>query len=53
VALGRQEKINPPILQYLNRLSDLCFILSRVLNQAAGRPDILWSREAKGNDMGP
>lgn len=53
VALGRQEKINPPILQYLNRLSDLCFILSRILNQAAGRPDILWSREAKEDDMGP
>lgn len=28
--------------RYLNRLSDLLFILSRAANAAAGRPDILW-----------
>jgi len=31
--------------QYLNRLSDLCFVLSRVLNRAAGTPDVLWQRD--------
>jgi cob(I)alamin adenosyltransferase len=53
VALGRQQTINPPVRQYLNRLSDLCFILSRILNQAAGCPDVLWSREPKEDDMSP
>ena len=37
--------VNEPLKQYLNRLSDLCFVLARALNRAAGRPDVLWSRE--------
>ncbi|MBU0621383.1 MAG: cob(I)yrinic acid a,c-diamide adenosyltransferase [Gammaproteobacteria bacterium] len=31
-------------LQYLNRLSDLLFVLCRVLNLAAGQPETLWQR---------
>lgn len=31
-------------LQYLNRLSDLLFVLCRVLNRAAGQPETLWQR---------
>ncbi len=31
---------------YLNRLSDLFFVLSRVLNREAGTPDVLWQRAA-------
>lgn len=31
-------------LQYLNRLSDLLFVLCRVLNQAAGQTETLWQR---------
>lgn len=31
-------------LRYLNRLSDLLFVLSRSLNRAAGVPDVLWQR---------
>lgn len=53
VALGRQQAVNPPVRQYLNRLSDLCFILSRILNQASGHPDVLWSREPEEDDMSP
>jgi cob(I)alamin adenosyltransferase len=53
VALGHQETLNPPVRQYLNRLSDLCFVLSRILNREAGCPDVLWSRETKEDDMGP
>ncbi len=37
VALGAQETLNPTPRQYLNRLSDLMFVLSRVLNRH--RPD--------------
>jgi cob(I)alamin adenosyltransferase len=32
---------------YLNRLSDLLFVLGRVLNHAAGGADVLWNRERK------
>ena len=42
VALGREEPIDPEILVYLNRLSDLLFVLARRANQAAGRPDVPW-----------
>ena len=31
--------------QYLNRLSDLLFILARVLNRANGKSDVLWRRD--------
>lgn len=41
VALSREENLNPILISYLNRLSDLLFVLSRVLNDA-GRRDVLW-----------
>lgn len=37
--------VNAPARQYLNRLSDLCFVLARVLNRAAGAQDVLWEKE--------
>lgn len=45
VALGRVEKLNAAPGQYVNRLSDLLFVLSRVLNRAAGGTDVLWQHE--------
>ena len=44
VALSRQEKIPPAALPYLNRLSDLLFVLARTLNRHAGGSDILWQQ---------
>ena len=44
VALSHQDKIPPFMLQYLNRLSDLLFVLSRALNRHAGRGDVLWQQ---------
>jgi cob(I)alamin adenosyltransferase len=41
VALGRTSPINPQIVIYLNRLSDLLFILARVWN-GNGQQDVLW-----------
>jgi cob(I)alamin adenosyltransferase len=41
VALGRAESINPQALIYLNRLSDLLFVLARVCN-GNGQDDVLW-----------
>ena len=42
VALSRHEQISPAILRYLNRLSDLLFVLARAANAHAGRPDVKW-----------
>jgi cob(I)alamin adenosyltransferase len=41
VALVRAEPVNPQTLVYLNRLSDLLFVLARVLNRN-GQDDVLW-----------
>ena len=42
VKLGRHEPIHDTPRQYVNRLSDLLFVLARVLNRAAGGADVLW-----------
>jgi cob(I)alamin adenosyltransferase len=41
VTLAHTEKINPAVVVYLNRLSDLLFVLARVLNDD-GKGDVLW-----------
>jgi cob(I)alamin adenosyltransferase len=41
VTLARNEPINPEVVVYLNRLSDLLFVLGRVYNNN-GRDDVLW-----------
>ena len=41
VTLMHAEAVNPQVLAYLNRLSDLLFVLGRVLNDQ-GRADVLW-----------
>jgi cob(I)alamin adenosyltransferase len=45
--LNNQEKITEVSLQYINRLSDLLFVLCRILNKDAGVPDVLWNNEHK------
>ena len=47
VALGRTEPVGESVRQYMNRLSDLLFVLARTLNRAAGRDDVLWRHERK------
>lgn len=42
VSLARNESVSEPALHYLNRLSDLLFVLARYLNLQAGHPDVLW-----------
>jgi cob(I)alamin adenosyltransferase len=42
VALAEAADVNPAALAYLNRLSDLLFILARAANAAAGAPEPLW-----------
>jgi cob(I)alamin adenosyltransferase len=41
VSLAHGEPVNPQVIVYLNRLSDLLFVLGRVANDA-GRLDVLW-----------
>lgn len=45
VSVGKAEPINDAPRQYMNRLSDLLFVLSRVLNRYAGGSDIIWEKE--------
>jgi cob(I)alamin adenosyltransferase len=47
VSLGNSEKINDNPRHYMNRLSDLLFVLSRVLNRFAGGSDVLWEKDRK------
>lgn len=42
VALAQQEELPPLLLPYLNRLSDLLFVLARVVNRREGSPEIPW-----------
>jgi cob(I)alamin adenosyltransferase len=43
VALARAGDVDPLALRYLNRLSDLLFVVARVENRRAGQPDVPWS----------
>lgn len=45
VSLAREENINPPVVKYLNRLSDLLFVLGRVLARQDGQTEILWNKD--------
>jgi cob(I)alamin adenosyltransferase len=47
VALSKTDTINAQPRQYVNRLSDLMFVLARVLNRHAGGSDVLWQHERK------
>ena len=44
VALHAESTQPSAMLQYLNRLSDLLFVIARVLNAHAGRGDVLWQQ---------
>ena len=45
VALQEAEAMRPAPRQYLNRLSDLLFVLARVLNRVDGGDDVYWKSE--------
>jgi len=47
VALGHVEAIRPQASRYLNRLSDLLFVLCRVLARASGHGEVLWQHERR------
>lgn len=45
VSLQRVETVPPYSLKYLNRLSDLLFVLARVLARHAGGSEVLWQKD--------
>jgi cob(I)alamin adenosyltransferase len=47
VTLLQEEPINPAILRYLNRLSDLLFVAARVLAAEDNQQEILWDHVRK------
>jgi cob(I)alamin adenosyltransferase len=48
--LGREEDIGPWPLRYLNRLSDLFFVLSRWIAKQSGEPEYLWERGLRSHE---
>ncbi len=44
VTLGSSEPVSPLAQRYLNRLSDLLFVLCRLINRDTGVPDVLWQK---------
>ena len=47
VTLSRHDAVRPQAIRYLNRLSDLLFVLSRVLARADGQGEVLWRHERR------
>ena len=47
VALSRLETVRPEAMRYLNRRSDLLFVLSRVLARASGHGEVLWNHDRR------
>ncbi len=44
-ALARAETVSPQVAQYLNRLSDLLFVIARVLARHQRGTEVLWRHE--------
>ena len=47
VALARAESVRDEAVHYLNRLSDLLFVLARVLARAGGHGEVTWKHERR------
>lgn len=47
VRLAQTEPVEDAARKYLNRLSDLLFVLARVLNRSAGHDDVLWRKDRR------
>ena len=43
--LAGSESVRPEVLRYLNRLSDLLFVIARVLSRAESGQEVLWNRD--------
>ncbi len=52
-ALARDEDVSEISRQYINRLSDLLFVIARYLNQQAGGSDVLWRHDRSREKFKP
>lgn len=43
--LAQEEPVRPEVLRYLNRLSDLLFVVARVLSREESGQEVLWNRQ--------
>lgn len=46
VKLAKKEKVNPQIIVYFNRLSDLLFVMARFVNFQEKQKEMIWARRA-------
>ncbi|MEO7251200.1 MAG: cob(I)yrinic acid a,c-diamide adenosyltransferase [Arenimonas sp.] len=47
VTLSHHDAVRPETIRYLNRLSDLLFVIARVLARASGHGEVLWNHERR------
>ncbi|WP_345295763.1 cob(I)yrinic acid a,c-diamide adenosyltransferase [Luteimonas vadosa] len=47
VTLSHHDAVRPEAIRYLNRLSDLLFVLARVLARESGHGEVLWNHERR------
>ena len=47
VTLSHHDAVRPQAIRYLNRLSDLLFVLARVLARADGHGEVIWKHERR------
>ena len=47
VTLSHHDAVRPEAIRYLNRLSDLLFVIARVLARASGHGEVLWNHERR------
>lgn len=49
-ALAEREDVSPVMLRYLNRMSDLLFVVARAINHGQGHPEVFWKAAHKSSD---
>jgi cob(I)alamin adenosyltransferase len=52
VTLSHHDAVRPEAIRYLNRLSDLLFVMARVLARADGHGEVLWKSERRKRGAG-
>ncbi len=45
ISLAAEETVRPEVVRYLNRLSDLLFVIARVLARVENGQEVLWNRD--------
>ena len=51
VALSENSEIRPEVLKYVNRASDLLFVLARAINAEEGVGDVAWEKGLRAGDQ--